>query len=130
MIDTAALLIIVAAGLWLGFVALLCAIKPDRALHYLSLMGSTWRINLTELGIRALIGFAMVVRAPASSAPQAFAVIGWFLVATAAIIVAIPRERHAAFSRWSASLIPRPFVRWIVAPVSLLGGAALILAAI
>lgn len=130
MIQSAALLIIIAAGLWLGFVAVLCAFKPDRALHYLSLMGSTLRINVTELGIRALIGLAMVARAPVSSAPETFAVIGWFLAATAAIILAIPRERHAAFSRWSASLIPRPFVQWIVAPVSLLGGAALILAVV
>lgn len=127
MIGTAALIVIVAAGLWLGFVALLCALKPDRALHYLSLMGSTWRINLTELGIRALIGLAMVVRAPASSAPQVFALIGWFLAATAAIIVAIPRERHAAFSRWSARLIPAAFVRWFVAPSSMLGATLLIL---
>jgi hypothetical protein len=130
MIQSAALLIIIAAGLWLGFVALLCALKPDRALHYLALMGSTWRINITELGIRALIGLAMVARAPASSAPSAFAGFGWFLAATAAIILAIPRERHAAFSRWSASVIPRSFVQWIVAPVALVGGALLILAAI
>lgn len=130
MIQSAALLVIIAAGLWLVFVAMLCALKPDRALHYLSLMGSTWRINLTELGIRTLIGLAMVARAPVSSDPAALAVIGWFLAATAAIILAIPRERHAAFSRWSASIIPAVFVRWFVAPISLLGGAALVVAGV
>jgi hypothetical protein len=130
MIQSAALLIIVAAGLWLGFVAVLCALKPDRALHYLALMGSTWRINITELGIRALIGLAMVVRAPLTAAPPLFEAIGWFLAATAAIILAIPRERHAAFSRRSAGLIPPWFAQWIVAPASLLGGIALVAAAI
>ena len=129
MIGMIALLVIVAAGLWLAFVALLCAIAPDRALHYLSLMASTWRINLLELGTRCLVGAAMVARGPDSSVPELFQIVGWFLVITAAAILAVPRERHAAFARWSAQNIPRATVRWLVAPVSLAASVALAWAA-
>lgn len=130
MIESFALLPIVAAGAWLGFVAVLCAAAPERALHYLSLMASTRRINLLELGIRGAVGAAMVLRAPASIAPQFFELAGWFLAITAALILAVPRERHAAFARAAARRIPKPVVRWLVAPIALAGGIALLWAAL
>lgn len=125
MVETFALLAIVAAAVWLLFVSLLCAAAPERALHYLSRMASTWRVNLVELGIRGAVGAAMVLRAPASAAPQLFHVAGWFLAITAALILAVPRERHAAFSQAAARRIPKSVVRWLIAPISLAGGIAL-----
>lgn len=130
MAELAALLLIVGAALWLAVVAVVAAVSPARALSGVALMGSSPAIHLTELGIRALIGAAMVLRAPFSAAPAVFQLIGWFLVITAAIILAIPRRRHAAFSRAAARRLSPWFIRWIASPAALIGAALLVWAAI
>ncbi len=130
MIATLALLAVCFAGLWLVLVGLLCAAAPVRALHYLSRMGSTWRINLAELVPRGLIGLAMVGHAPLSKAPAAFVVIGWFLAVSALAILAVPRTRHHAFAEAAAQRIPAWTVRWLIGPISISAGIILAWAAL
>lgn len=130
MIATLALLAVCFAGLWLVLVGLLCAAAPVRALHYLSRMGSTWRINLAELVPRGLIGLAMVVNAAASKAPTEFLVVGWFLAVSALAILAVPRARHHAFASAAAQRIPAWTARWLICPISIAAGLILVWAAL
>lgn len=130
MIQIIALLIILAACGWLAGVALLCAASPERALHGLSLFASSSALNLAELCIRAAVGAAMALRAPASINPEFFAMGGWFLIISAVVIGAVPRRWHAGFAVRMSQMIPRCAVRYAIAPLSMAGAIVLAWAAL
>ncbi|MBV9268528.1 MAG: hypothetical protein JO061_20335, partial [Acidobacteriaceae bacterium] len=82
--QSAALIIVIAAGLWLAGVGALMAFRPRYCLELFERMtanleASNWRLNITEQGLRIVAGAALVVRAPASKLPMAFEVAGWIL---------------------------------------------------
>ena len=129
-----ALIVVIAAGLWLAGVGLLMALRPDYCLDLLarmtaSLEASSWRLNLTEQGLRILVGAALVVRAPASKLPLAFEVAGWILAATSILILMLPMRWHAAYGRMLLQRLAPPTVR-VLSPLPVLAGAGLIYAAL
>jgi hypothetical protein len=130
LVAVLALITVCLAGFWLVLVGLLCAAAPTRALHYLSRMGSSWRINLAELVPRGLIGLAMVAHAPASKAPMEFELVGWFLAISALAILAVPRARHHAFASAASRRIPVWTTRWLICPISIAVGLVLFWAAL
>lgn len=127
--NAAALSIIVASGLWLLAVAVLMAFKPRRFLHLLSLTASSWRVNLTEQGLRLVAGLALVARADASKLPLLFDVGGWFVVASSIILLSIPLKWHAGYAIWWSRKLTVRSVQ-AVAPFALAFGSALIYAAL
>lgn len=115
----------VAAGVWLIGLGVWMAIFPDRALSALAAMGGSPLVHFGEMIIRLLIGAALVGAGPVSRLPALIPLIGWFLIVSAIILMVLPRRWHAAYSTWWAARIPRAAVR-LVAPVAVIGGAALI----
>jgi len=84
-VQTLALLIVSAAGLWLVAVAVLMAVRPVYSLHLYDRMlanleAGSHRQNLIEQGLRLLAGAALIVRSPASKLPMPFEIFGWLLV--------------------------------------------------
>lgn len=129
MLQSLALLVLLAAGGWLCFVAALCLARPDAARAGLARMGGTVAIHFGEHALRALAGAAMVVRADASKAPDAFGLVGWFLIATSLLIVLLPRRWHHAYAVWWADRIPAWVFRLSALP-TLIGAALLAYAAL
>jgi hypothetical protein len=125
MIETAARIAVGLAGAWLIAVALLMASRPDRALAVLAAMGSTWAIQLGEHLPRLAAGIAFVLAAPASKAPDAFRVFGWFLAASSVVILLAPKAWHARYARYWAARIPLWAAR-ALAPFSAAAGAIVI----
>lgn len=116
---------VIAAGLWLILVAGWMVFRPATCREILSKMGSTPLIHYGEHGVRALAGLCLVGAAAASKAPLILTVAGWFIVVSSIVIALAPRRWHAAYAVWWAERLPL----WIypaLAPVSLIGGAALI----
>ena len=74
MLSNIALLVVLAGAAWLGIVGVVCLIRPERARQGLAQMGANWRIQLGEHIPRAIMGAAMVLRAPAAKAPAVFEV--------------------------------------------------------
>lgn len=126
--EVAALIIVIAAGLWLIAVGGLMALRPQRALDFLSLTASSHRVNLAEQGLRMLGGVALVVRAASSKFPASFEIGGWFVILSSAVLIVIPLRLHAGYANWWAKRLPLWAVR-TVAPVSVLAGLGLIYAA-
>lgn len=124
ILQSLALFVVLAAAAWLALVALLCLARPDIARAGLASMGSTLAIQFGEHGLRALAGAAMVVRADASKAPLAFEIGGWFLLASSAVILALPRRWHHAYALWWAQRIPGWAFR--IAALPTLTGAGLL----
>jgi hypothetical protein len=133
-VQSAALIIVIAAGLWLAGVGALMAFRPGYGLELCermtaSLEASNWRVNVIEQGLRIIAGAALVIRAPASKFPMAFEVAGWILVATSVLIVAAPARWHGAYGRWWMGRLA-PLALRVLSPVPVLAGAGLIYAAL
>lgn len=120
-----ALLVLLAAGLWLIGIGLVMAFRPDRALQILRLTGSSYRANMTELLPRMLVGLAMIVRAGATQLPVLFELAGMFVAVSSLVLLVIPLAWHSGYAIWWADRIPPAVVR-ALAPFSAAGGIGLI----
>jgi hypothetical protein len=127
-VQTLALIILIAAGCWLVAVGVLMALRPERALHILSLTATSHRVNLSEQVPRFMAGAAMLVRADASKVPLLFEVAGGFIAVSSLALMVIPLAWHNGYAVWWAKRIPPVAVR-AIAPFSLIGGIGLIWAA-
>ena len=125
MMATAAQYLSIVAGLWLMGLSLFMLAAPRQALKALAAMGGTPTVHFGEMAVRAAVGAALVVAATASRFPLVIALIGWFLIASAGVLVVLPRQWHAAYSTWWAQRIPITAVR-LFAPLSLVAGGVLI----
>lgn len=123
--ETTALLVVTATGLWLVATALLMAVRPLTFLHLLSLTASSRRINNIEQGLRLLAGLALLSRAGASKVPGLFEVGGWFIVISSVILLVLPLRGHAAYAVWW-SLKLKPWVVRAIAPTSAALGIGLV----
>lgn len=119
-----ALMLVMLSSAWLVFVAWLMWNRPADCLHWLSLMASTWQINVSELGLRGLAGVALVVRSGSSKAPDLFELGGWFVVVSSVVLLLIPRQWHAAYAVWWSKKFSANHVR-ILSPFSALFGLSL-----
>jgi len=133
-LQSAALILVTAAGLWLVGVGVLMAFRPRYCLELFermtaSLEASNWRLQITEQGLRIVAGAALVLRAPASKLPVMFEVAGCLLIATSALILVAPVRWHAAYGRWLVGRIAPLAIR-VLSPVPVLAGAGLVYAAL
>jgi hypothetical protein len=133
-LQTAALIIVVAAGLWLAGVGALMAFRPGYCLILcermtVNLEASGWRQNVIEQGFRIVAGVALVIRAPASKLPLAFEIAGWILAATSVVIVVSPPRWHGAYGRWLMGRLAPLAIR-MASPLPVMVGAGLIYAAL
>jgi hypothetical protein len=116
LIQVAALVAIWAGAAWLVFVAGVTLAAPERARAGLAAMGSTVAINLAEHVPRALVGAAMVIRAPEAAWPGMFTAAGWFVVASSVVILAMPLRWHNGYARWWAARLPATAFRLLAIP--------------
>ena len=115
----------VVAGLWLIGLGIWMMTRPHQALQVLNRMGGTPAIHVGEMSVRIAAGLVLLLAAERALYPTLIAVIGGFLVASAVVILLLPRRWHAAFSTWWAQRIPVRAVR-LIAPLSCIMGVALI----
>lgn len=133
-VETVALAVVVAAGLWLVTLACLMALRPAYC-HALfarmtaALQASNWRVQVVEQGLRVLAGVALIVRAPDSKLPQAFEVAGWLLVASSVLILLAPIRWHGLYGAVLMKRLTPSIIRMLF-PIPAVAGAGLIYAAI
>jgi hypothetical protein len=92
------------------------ALRPGDCLTLLatmsrSLEGANWRLQFVEQGLRVLAGAALLVRAPLSRLPLAFAIAGCLLVVTSMIIMVAPIRWHGAYGTWWVRRLSPPAIR-------------------
>lgn len=119
-----ALILVLLSSAWLVFVAWLMWKRPADCLRWLSLMATTWQINVTELGLRGLAGVALVLRSDSSKAPDLFELGGWFILVSSMVLLLVPRRWHAAYAVWWSKKFSAKNVR-LVSPLSGLFGLTL-----
>lgn len=129
-LQSIALILVVAVALWLIVVAFLMALRPQYCVHLFEKMSanlerSNWRLQFTEQGLRVIAGAALIVRAPVSKLPLVFEVVGWLLVATSLLIMAVPIRWHGAYGRWWVKWLT-PLVIRVFSPAPVAAGVVLI----
>lgn len=112
-------------GVWLIGLGIFMLMRPHQALIALSRMGGSPAIHFGEMAVRILAGMAMISAADGSRFPVGVSVVGGFLVASAVVLIVLPRRWHAAYSIWWSRRIPVAAVR-LIAPTSWAMGGALI----
>jgi len=90
-------------ALFLIYAAYLMFVKPYKTKEIIAKAGSTYLINYGELGIRFLIGIAFVWASEISKYSFSFKIIGYFLMASALVLMALPIQKHNQFSKKAAA---------------------------
>ena len=92
--------IVLLAGVSLGGFVLLGMISPARVLRFVEqTMAAAWGI-VFAVGIRLVLGVALLVAAPAAPYPLAFTVVGWIAIVAAVVGAALGRRRLQRFAQW------------------------------
>lgn len=128
--QTVALIIVIASGLWLVAVSFLMALRPGYALELFekmaaSLGASNWRLNLTEQGLRIVAGAGLIVRSPLSKLPLAFEVAGGCIVISSVLILVLPIRVHASYGHWCLRWLS-PLVIRVLSPVPAVVGPGIV----
>lgn len=118
--------IVVFFGLFLIFSSFLLFFKPQKSREVIGKAGSTYLINYMELGIRLLIGVAFIISSKIAFYEYQFKIIGYFLMASALILMCVPIKKHNKFSRNAADKL-KPLYLKICAPFALVFGIIVVL---
>jgi hypothetical protein len=128
VIESAARVVVVIAGIYLVFLGVACLAAPAGARRFLlGFAGSAWK-HYAELCTRLLLGAAFLLAAPRMAAPGAFTLFGWLLLGTTVGLLLLPWRWHHRFARWAVPEALR-FLP-LVGAASLVFGALVLWAAV
>ena len=127
ILETLALLVIVAASLYLVALALAALFVPAEASRFLLGFAGTRQVHFMELLIRLLVGGSLLIYAPRMFAGEVFGILGWVLVITTACLFLIPWRWHRQFAELA---VPRALRYMTLIGLSSLVFGGLILASV
>lgn len=119
MFEALALIVVVLAGLYFCVLAAAALVRPALASRFLLGFAGSPRAHYTELAIRLLVGWSLVIHAPHMPYAGAFSLFGWILLVTTACLLAMPWRWHHRFAQQT---VPRA-----VRHIGLIGLASLAL---
>lgn len=122
---TVSKIIIITFGIFLFGVGILMLLKPEIARATLRKAGSTNLINYTEITLRMIPASAMILYAEFSKFPEAFKLIGWFMIATSLVLYIVPRKVHHDYSLKCADILKPKYFR-MLSPLSMIFGLLVI----
>ena len=114
--------IIITFGIFIIVAGFIMLFNPQKARVTLRKFASTNFINYTEITIRLLVGIALILYSDFCKFPEAFKILGWFMLITALILYFVPRKLHHKFSTGSADIIKPIYFRFISPFAFLFGG--------
>lgn len=124
MIEQLAFAVVLLTGLYLIGLAAVSLLAPARAALFLGGFATSALTHYIELVLRLSAGGAMVIYAPKMRFSEAFALVGWVLIITTAVLLAVPWQWHHRFAQWA---VPQaiPYLRIIAVTSFLFGGLVL-----
>lgn len=99
MLDNLALIVIALAGVYLLGLGGLSLAAPARARRFLASFASSASAHYLELAARMLVGASVLQFSPQMQYSQLFDFVGWVLVVTTILLLAIPWYWHRAIAR-------------------------------
>lgn len=104
MVDKLSFTIIILAGFYLLGLAGLAFAAPARAARFLGSFASSASAHYLELAIRLAVGAALLQYALHMLYPSLFLLIGWVLVITTILLLAIPWQWHHRIAKRAVPL--------------------------
>lgn len=123
--DTIARWTVIIFGAFFIFAGMLMLFNPQKARATLRKAGSTNFINYAEITIRMIPAAALVLAADISKYPDAFKLIGWFMLGTSFVLYFVPRKMHHQFSLKAADIL-KPLYFQLIAPLAVAIGLLII----
>ena len=117
-------LLVVFAGLYLLTLAAAAVLAPERLRRFLNAHASSASTHFVEMGVRLIVGAALVLTAPRMRFPQAFGVFGWLLIGTSLVLCLVPWRLHERFGKRALPLVTD---RLVVLALGALAGGLLLL---
>ena len=101
MLLVAAKTILVVVAIFFLLLGLIALIRPSIAGRFLLGFAGSALKHYVELGVRFVVGGAMLVVAPHSTYSVALTVFGWLLIVTTAVMAIVPWRIHRRFAEAS-----------------------------
>lgn len=101
MLDTLALGVVLLTGIYFVTLAGVALAAPHLATRFLMGHAGTATAHYLELLLRTGVGAAFLLHGPSTNLPTFFAVFGWVLVATTAVLLVVPWRWHQRFAKHS-----------------------------
>lgn len=120
LMNTLSAVIVVLAGIWLIGLAAIAIVKPDRVKQFFAKFASSAFTHFLEMFVRIIVGAAFVIYSPQVKFSVVFAVFGWMLILTTAVLLFVPWKLHRRFADRSLPLVTGRMI--LFALVSFLGG--------
>lgn len=128
MLEPLAFAVVVLAALYLVGLAVASFVAPAKTAAFLNVFAGSARAHYTEIGIRLLVGAALVVAAPRMLYADVFYWFGWVLVVTSIILLLLPWRWHHRFAQ---RVVPPLTKRvWLFGLLSLPLGGVILFAAL
>lgn len=112
------------AGLYLLVLAGVVMFAPARAQRFLAGHASSAFAHYLEIALRLLLGGSLVLSSPRMRFLVPSWTLGWILIGTSAVLVAVPWRLHQRFARWAVPLATRYMA--LLAVGALAGGLLLL----
>jgi uncharacterized membrane protein YfcA len=125
MITLIAKWIVVLFGVFIICVGLVMLLTPTKARETLKKAGSTNFINYAEITIRMIPAIGLILYSDFSRYPEAFKILGWFMLGSSLILYFVPRKLHHDYSLKCAEILTPLYFR-LISPFSFLFGATII----
>jgi hypothetical protein len=100
-------------------------LTPTKARETLKKAGSTNFINYAEITIRMIPAIGLILYSDFSRYPEAFKILGWFMLGSSLILYFVPRKLHHDYSLKCAEILTPLYFR-LISPFSFLFGATII----
>lgn len=124
LMNTLAAVVVVLAGTWLIGLAAAAIAMPERVKQFFGKFASSGFTHFLEMFVRIIVGTAFVIYSPQMKFPLVFAVFGWVLMLTTAVLLFVPWKLHRRFADRSLPLVTGRMILFAV--VSLLGGSIIL----
>lgn len=126
MIEVFAMTVVVAFGLYLLALGGASFVAPRKAASFLGGFAGTASKHFLEMGLRLVVGAALVLQAPRMAFSVAFNLLGWAMLATTAVLLLIPWRWH---QKVAEHVLPRAMRHlWLMGMCSLAFGALILVA--
>lgn len=99
MRDALALAGVLLAGLYFIGLGAAALATPARAARFLLGFAGSATAHYAELAVRLAVGCAFILRAPRMQFEPLFTAFGWVVVATTAVLIAVPWQSHRRFAQ-------------------------------
>lgn len=121
--------IVILFGVYIISAGFLMLFAPARAREILKKAGSTNLINYGEITIRMIPAVGFILYADHAKYPEAFAVTGWFILATSLVLFVVPRRWHHGYSLKCAEIL-KPIYFQLLSPFAFIMGALIVYSAL